>query len=218
VAYTAIPCQHCDNPACVAASRDGAVYKRKDGIVIIDPVKAKGQKEIVSACPYRVIYWNEALNLPQKCTMCAHLLDAGWKEPRCSEVCPTGTIKFGDLDDPNSEVSRLLASEKTEVMHPEYGLKEKVAYIGLPKRFIAGAVVLGDTDGCGEGASITLTGDGKTRKVTADNYGDFEFDGLPDNTEYTLKVEAKGYRPAKVTARTNNDIYLGDISLKKASK
>jgi Fe-S-cluster-containing dehydrogenase component len=73
VAYTAIPCQHCDNPPCVGAGQNGAVYRREDGIVIIDPQKAKGQKDIVASCPYRVIYWNEELSLPQKCTLCAHL-------------------------------------------------------------------------------------------------------------------------------------------------
>jgi NAD-dependent dihydropyrimidine dehydrogenase PreA subunit len=183
--------------------------------VIIDPEKAKGQKDIVASCPYRVIYWNEKLDLPQKCTMCAHLLDAGWKEPRCSEVCPTRAIKFGDLDDPQSDVAKLMASGKTEPMHPEYGLKEKVAYIGLPRRFISGAVVFGDTDGCGEGASATLTGDGKTITVKADNYGDFEFEGLADNTEFMVKIEAAGYQPIHLTARTNNDINLGDIILKR---
>ena len=69
------PCSHCDNPACVAAAKDGAVYKRADGIVIIDPEKAKGQKQIVEACPVGAVYWNAELEIPQKCTMCAHLLD-----------------------------------------------------------------------------------------------------------------------------------------------
>ena len=110
VDYTAIPCMHCDDPPCVAAARDGAAYLRDDGIVLIDPAKAAGQHELVRSCPYRVIYWNEEAQVPQKCTLCAHLLDAGWKEPRCVEACPTGALVFGDLDDPASEVSRLLAS------------------------------------------------------------------------------------------------------------
>ena len=114
VAYTAVPCMHCDDAPCIRAGLNGAVYRREDGIIIIDPEKAKGQKEIMSACPYNVIYWNEDLGLPQKCTMCAHLLDAGWKEPRCSEACPTGAIIFGDLDDPNREVAKLVATGNTE--------------------------------------------------------------------------------------------------------
>jgi len=84
------PCFHCDDPPCAKPSVNGGVYKRPDGIVIIDPKKSVGQKEILSACPHRVIFWNEEKNIPQKCTLCAHLLDQGWKEPRCVEACPTG--------------------------------------------------------------------------------------------------------------------------------
>jgi Fe-S-cluster-containing dehydrogenase component len=215
VAYTAIPCMHCENAPCIAAGMGGAVYRRKDGIVIIDPQKARGQKQIVSSCPYRVIYWNEALALPQKCTLCAHLLDSGWKEPRCSEVCPTRAIKFGDLDDPHSEVARLVASSKTENMHPEYGLKEKVAYIGLPKRFVAAAVVLGDTLECAEGVTVTLKGENEIKTAVTDNYGDFEFEGLPENTKYLMIIEAGGYKAVQIPVNTITDRYLGEIVLER---
>ena len=97
-------------------AQNKAVYRRQDGIVMIDPVKAKGQKQIVTACPYRVIEWNEEKQIPQKCTFCAHLLDKGEKEPRCVESCPTGALVFGDLDDPKSEVAKLMASGKTEAL------------------------------------------------------------------------------------------------------
>ncbi|MFC1901424.1 4Fe-4S dicluster domain-containing protein [Chloroflexota bacterium] len=215
VAYTAVPCMHCDDAPCIKAGQEGAVYRRKDGIVIIDPQKAKGQKQIANSCPYRVIYWNEELGLPQKCTMCAHLLDAGWKEPRCSEVCPTDALMFGDLDDPNSEVAKLVASGKTEVLHPEYGLKENIAYIGLPKWFVAGAVAFGDTDACAEGATVTLSGNGETKTVKTDNYGDFEFEDLPKDTEYKVKIEAAGYKPVELTARTTTDVYFSEIILSR---
>lgn len=55
VAYLAVPCLHCDNAPCIRAAKDGAIYKRPDGIVIIDPVKAKGQKKVINACPYSAI-------------------------------------------------------------------------------------------------------------------------------------------------------------------
>jgi Fe-S-cluster-containing dehydrogenase component len=215
VAYMAVPCMHCDNAPCIGAGLDGAVYRRKDGIVMIDPKKAKGQKAIVSACPYRAIYWNEELGLPQKCTMCAHLLDKGWKEPRCSEACPTSALVFGDLDDPNSEVAKLVASGKTESMHPEYHLKEKVSYIGLPKRFVAGAVVFGDTDECAEGVTVTLKENGETKTVKTDNYGDFEFECLPEDTQYTVRIEAPNYKSQELVTKTNIDVYLGDIVLSR---
>jgi Fe-S-cluster-containing dehydrogenase component len=216
VAYTAVPCMHCDDAPCVSASKNGAVYRRPDGIVIIDPVKAKGQKEILSSCPYRVIYWNEEKDIPQKCTLCAHLLDQGWKEPRCVEACPTGALTFGDLDDPKSEVSKLLASGKTEVLHPEYGLKEKVTYIGLPKRFVAGTVIFGDTDECAENVNVALTGKGEKKQVAkTNNFGDFEFEGLPENKEYTVKIEHPGYKSAECNVKTLIDVYIGEIILMK---
>jgi len=213
VAYTAVPCMHCDNPTCVKLAQNGAIYQRPDGIVIIDPVKAAGHKELLSTCPYRVIYWNEEKQLPQKCTLCAHLLDQGWKEPRCVEVCPTGALLFGNLDDPNSEISKIIAAGKTEALHPEYGLKEKVRYLGLPKRFVAGAVVLADTDECAEGVKVTLEGEGEKKTILTDNYGDFEFEGLPADKYYTVRVEAPGYRKKQLEVKTAVDVYLGDIFL-----
>lgn len=213
VAYTPVPCMHCDDALCIKAAHNGEIYRRDDGIVIIDPEKAKGQKQLVSSCPYRVIYWNEEKDIPQKCTFCAHLLDAGWKEPRCVEACPTGALVFGDLDDPNSEVSKLVASGKVETLHPEYEMRDKVSYIGLPKRFIAGSVVFGDKDECAENVSVTLIGEEGKKVIKTDNYGDFEFEGLPADKEYSVKIEYPGYAPKEFSARTKVDVYLGDIIL-----
>jgi Fe-S-cluster-containing dehydrogenase component len=122
VAYTPVTCMQCEDANCIKMAQNKAVYRRPDGIVMIDPEKAKGQKQIVSACPYRAIEWNEEKQVPQKCIMCAHLLDKGEKVPRCVENCPTGALVFGDLDDSSSEAAKLIASGKTELLHPEYGL------------------------------------------------------------------------------------------------
>jgi Fe-S-cluster-containing dehydrogenase component len=216
MAYLAVPCMHCDNATCVKMSRDGAVYKRSDGIVIIDPEKAKGQKEILSSCPYRVIYWNEQKQVPQKCTLCAHLLDQGYKEPRCVEACPTGALIFGDLDNPDSEVSRLIASGEAESLHPEYGLGDKVKFRGLPGRFIAGSVVFGDTDECAESVSVTLIGEGEKQTIQTNNYGDFEFENLPADKVFTVIVEAPGYKTQRFEVKTTVDVYLGDIFLQRS--
>ena len=78
VAYLPVPCMHCDEAPCIKKSKGGAVYKREDGIVLIDPQKASGQKNIVETCPYNVIWWNAEAALPQKCTFCVHLLETGW--------------------------------------------------------------------------------------------------------------------------------------------
>ena len=217
VAYTPVPCMQCDDASCIKAATGGAVYRRADGIVIIDPKKSEGQKAVVSACPYRVIFWNEEKQIPQKCTFCAHLLDQGWKAPRCVEVCPTGALTFGNLDDPSSDVARAMKSGNAEILHPEYGMKEKVAYIGLPKRFIAGSVVFGNTDECGEGARVTLQGKGEKRVTKADNYGDFEFEGLKADKAYGIKVECAGYKPFETEVTTKVDVYLGDIVLRKST-
>jgi len=215
VAYTPVTCMHCENAGCIKVAKDNAVYRRPDGIVIIDPVKAKGQQQIVSGCPYRVIEWNEEKQVPQKCIFCAHMLDKGEKVPRCVESCPTGALIFGDLDDPKSEISKLMATGKTEALHPEYGLKEKVRYIALAKKFIAGTVILGDIDEVAVGADVTLSGNGKDQAASTNGFGDFEFEGLADNSDYTVKIEASGYKTKTIKTKTSKDTYLGEIILKK---
>ena len=217
LAYVPIPCMHCKDATCVKASHDGAVYRRPDGIVIIDPVKSKGQKQILTTCPYRVIYWNEEKQIPQKCTFCAHLMDAGWKEPRCVELCPTGALIWGDLDDPNSAPSKLIAAG-TEVLHPEYALNERVSYIALPKKFVAGTVVNGDTDECAGGVTVTLSGNGEKKTAKTNFFGDFEFDGLPDNADYKVSIKAPGYKGQEFDAKTKVDVYLGEVILEKTKK
>ena len=211
----------CENAPCIEASLNKAVYQRPDGIVIIDPTKAHGQKQIVDACPYRVIYWNEEKNIPQKCTFCAHLLDQGWKEPRCVEACPTKALIFGDVNDSDSEISKIIAAAKgkLEILHPEYGLVTNVKYIGIPKRFIAGEVVLRDNkDECAVGVNVTLSCKGKADKVTkTDNYGDFEFEGLDADKDYAVSIEHSGYNTKKVKVKTRIDMYLGEIVLSKTT-
>lgn len=214
VAYTPVVCMHCAEAGCLKVAQNGAVY-RKDGIVIIDPVKARGQKQIVNGCPYRVIEWNEELQLPQKCTFCAHMLAKGEKEPRCVENCPVNALIFGDLDDPKSEIAKLMASGKAVPMHPEYGMEEQVKYIGLPKKFVAGTVIYGDIDECAKGLTVTLSGNNESRETRTNDFGDFEFEGLPDNTDYTVKIEAAGYNAKSLKAKTRKDVCLGEIVLKK---
>ena len=171
--------------------RTGPLYRREDGIIIIDPEKAKGQEAIVNACPYRVIYWNAEKQVPQKCTLCAHRLDEGAKQPRCVESCPTGALVFGDLDDPDSEIAKLSANAEVEALHPEYKTQPLVKYIGLPKRFVAGEVVFKDNMGeCAQGVTISLSGGGATLETKTDRYGDFEFEGLKKNAPYQINISA----------------------------
>ena len=219
VTYMPMMCQHCENPACMKIAPD-AVYKRPDGIVIIDPVKARGRKDLVNACPYGNIFWNEEKNVPQKCTMCAHLLDQGWKEPRCVQACPTGALIFGDLDDPKSEVFKLVASRKAEPYRPELGTKPSVYYIGLhryTKELLAGSIALKDTDEVAVGAKVTLVNKkaGEKIETKTNEFGLFEFDNL-ELGEYTLTVEYPGYKPATIDITLTKSIYIGYIFLEKA--
>jgi len=219
VAYMPVPCMQCEDAPCIKAARDGAVYQRPDGIVVIDPQKAVGQKQLLEpeACPYGVIFWNEEKNLPQKCTFCVHRLEKG-EIPRCVQACPSECLVFGDLDDPESDVSKLLKSAKAEVFHPEWKAKPRVYYIDLhkmTKHFIAGAVIYGDTDECAEGVTATLIANGKSVKTTTSNYGNFEFDGL-DAGKYSVKLECAGYAPKTIDVDLKTDSYLKDIVLARS--
>jgi hypothetical protein len=137
-------------------------------------------------------------------------LDKGWKEPRCVDVCPTGALTFGDED----ELGDLLS--KTEPLLPESKTKPRVYYIGLPKRFIAGALYDPEKDECIEGAKITITENetGKKRSTLSDDFGDFWVEDLNVAT-FSLLIEKDGY-PAKEiqSIRTQKDVHLGDIELK----
>jgi tetrathionate reductase subunit B len=124
------PCMQCDNAPCVTAAADNAVTTRPDGIVLIDPQKSTNQSQLPGSCPYGKIYWNAEQAISQKCTFCAHLVDQG-KNPKCVDACHLGLILFGNLDDPNSSVSKAISSLNAQPLHPEYGTKPKVYYTGL---------------------------------------------------------------------------------------
>jgi tetrathionate reductase subunit B len=202
-------CQHCDEAPCIPACPQKAIYKRADGIVIIDPEKCAGNKNCMDACPYQVIYFNRDLNISQKCTFCAHLLDKGWKEPRCVDVCPTGARTFGEEE----ALGDLLKG--AEILLPESKTKPRVYYLGLPKKFIAGALYDPRKDECIEGAKITLRDCETGEKIvtTSDDFGDFWAEGLKVGT-FSLVIEKDGYQAKEIESiSTEKDINLGDIEL-----
>jgi Fe-S-cluster-containing dehydrogenase component len=210
VAYVPILCNHCENAPCMEACKvEGAIYRRPDGLVIIDPVKCTGCKNCVDACPYGVIYFNDDLNIAQKCTGCAHLLDSGWKEPRCVDACPTLALKFME----KSEAKEYI--QKAEYLKPERVKqdKPKVYYLNLPKRFVAGTVYDPTEKEVVIGANVTLTDTASKQSYTAktDSYGDFEFEKLPVS-KFNLTIE-KGKKSKTLKVSTEQDISLGDIPL-----
>jgi Fe-S-cluster-containing dehydrogenase component len=217
VSYTPKLCMHCHAPPCGQSASENAVYTRPDGIVIIDPVRAVNQEEILRACPYQVVFWNEEKKLPQKCTFCAHLLDDGWKEPRCVQACPTHALVFGDSDDPRSEVSNIIATKTVEVLRPELNLKTSVYYLGPPKMFVAGSAVFEDIDECAKAVRVTLEdlSEAKSLTTTTNNYGDFEFENIMSGRKYRVRLEADGYTTVSVDVELEEDRYLGQITLKR---
>jgi ferredoxin len=186
---------------------ENAIYRRDDGLVVIDPIKCTGCKGCVDACPYGVIYFNEGLNIAQKCTGCAHLIDGGWKEPRCVDACPTGAIKFAE----ESELKDLI--KKGEVMKPELKTKSRVYYLNLPKRFIGGTVYDPVEKEVIIGATVTVSDAKNGKKYTAktDGFGDFMFEGL-EVGKYIVNI-AKGSQSKTIVAvSTEKDVNLGDIA------
>jgi Fe-S-cluster-containing dehydrogenase component len=210
-------CMHCDNAPCMAAAPD-AIYKRPDGIVIIDPEKAKGRREIVDACPYGAIYWNQAEDVPQKCTGCAHLIDQGWTQVRCSQACPTGATTFILASD--ADMASLIEKEGLEPYRAELDAAPRLYYKNLyrwTKVFVAGSVYFADTDDCAEGCEVTVSRDGaEVAMAVTNNFGDFLVDKLEAGAEYTVRIEAAGYKPVEAVAvPTPASLTLPAVALEK---
>ena len=218
VAYLPTMCNHCDEAPCVKASGDGAVYQRDDGIVIIDPQRARGKKEIVDSCPYHAIWWNEELGVAQKWIFDAHLLDQGWKEPRCAQVCPTGAIRSLKAED--AEMVQVVEREKLEVLHPEFCAKPRVYYQNLYRYaqcFIGGSVAV-DRNGtldCLAGAEVALVRGGAIlAQERTDVFGDFRFDRLDrDSGAYVLEIAHPDHGKKTIEVQLGESQYLGTTYL-----
>jgi molybdopterin-containing oxidoreductase family iron-sulfur binding subunit len=151
-----LPCFHCTDPECERVCPTGATKKREDGIVIVDPDLCIGCRYCALACPYDVRYfiqnwqgyfkgaddpytryarkcWTEKKGngISVKCDFCLDRIDKGMK-PFCVDTCPADVIKFGDLDDPGSEVSLLIKKHRGFQLNAEYGTNPSVYY--LPSR------------------------------------------------------------------------------------
>lgn len=126
-------CLHCENPPCVPVCPTGASYQTQEGLVLVDPKKCIACAACIAACPYDARYLHPA-GYVSKCTFCAHRIEQG-RLPACVETCPTFCRTFGDLDDPESPVSRALKeAERVDVLRPELGTKPKLFYLNAPSK------------------------------------------------------------------------------------
>lgn len=218
VTYMPTTCNHCDEAPCVAAAENNAITKRLDGLVIIDPEKAQGQKQLVDACPYGAIWWNEEKEVPQAWIFDAHLLDRGWKEPRPVQACPTGALKSVQVED--TEMQKMVTDEELQVLHPEHGTKPRVYYKNLNlffKCFIGGSVIA-DIDGveeCVEKAIVLLSKDGhKIAETWSDAFGDFKIDDLePGSGNYEIEVSHPDHSSKYVEVTLSDSTYVKVVKL-----
>ncbi len=217
IAYVPTMCNQCDDAPCVAKG-GGTVTKRADGIVVIDPEKAKGRKDLVDVCPYGHIWWNDEHQVPQAFNFDAHLIDQGWRQTRGHQSCPTGAMRAIYVED--EEMARTAKDEGLEVIRPELKTKPRVYYRNLwrySKCFIGGSVSA-DANGvvdCVEGATVRLLRDGRlVEQATSDNYGDFKFDKLDENSgAYVVEIEAQGHRKRTLEIKLGVSVNLGEIRL-----
>ena len=214
--YLPVMCNHCDDAPCIRHAGD-VIRKRDDGIVIIDPVKARGRTDIVDSCPYGAIVWNDEQQVPQAWLFDAHLLDQAWDRPRCQQVCPTDVFETVKLDDPAME--RMAAAEGLKVLKPELETKPRVWYRGLERWetcFVGGSVsadVAGTVE-CVEGSEVTLYRGGKVLAVTVtDGFGDFRFDNLAgDGGTFHVEV-SHAHGNARRDGVLCESVYLGEVKL-----
>jgi tetrathionate reductase subunit B len=125
--FRPVQCQHCDNPPCVKVCPTGASYKRKeDGIVLVDKDKCIGCKYCIAACPYNVRIISKEGYI-EKCRFCIDFVEKGG-QPACMTTCMTGVRMFGDLDDPNSDISQYIVKHKLTQFKAELNTKPRIYY------------------------------------------------------------------------------------------
>lgn len=122
-------CNHCEDAPCVAACPTGASHYGPGGVVLVDDDKCTGCKACIAACPYGARFVDPRTHTVDKCTFCVHRIEKGIPTTACQEICPTESIHFGDLNDPDSEITRLLKTRAWYTLLPEAGTKPKHFYL-----------------------------------------------------------------------------------------
>jgi Fe-S-cluster-containing dehydrogenase component len=125
--FLPVPCMHCQEPPCLEACPVGAIEKRHDGIVVIKKERCDACQACIDVCPYGAITYDEATHTIWKCNMCYERLDEGF-EPFCALCCGMEAIFWGDVTDPDSEVSRLIRKREAYILKPEMATGPAVYY------------------------------------------------------------------------------------------
>ena len=125
--FLPILCMHCSAPPCQDACSLGAIYQRKDGIVLVDSEICDGCQACIEACPYGVLTYDEDKNVIRKCTFCVDRVDQGL-DPFCMICCETEAIFFGDLLDQNSQVARMIESRAADTLKVEVATEPAIYY------------------------------------------------------------------------------------------
>ncbi|NQT46254.1 MAG: 4Fe-4S dicluster domain-containing protein [Candidatus Omnitrophica bacterium] len=125
-------CNHCDDPPCKKVCPTGATGRRDDGIVKVDEKKCVGCKLCIVACPYDARFSHPTKKVANKCDFCRHRVDKG-VVPSCVNACPANARIFGDLNDPDSDVSKLVSRKAIQTLRPELGTEPHVFYISAEK-------------------------------------------------------------------------------------
>ena len=128
-------CNHCINTPCIQVCPVGASYKTKEGVVLVDPKRCIGCGYCVQACPFGSRFLNPETGIADKCTWCYHRITKGL-DPACVVSCPAKARIFGNVSDPNSEISQLLASNRVQVLKSYLGTNPRTRYIGLDSEVI----------------------------------------------------------------------------------
>jgi len=213
VAYLTEPCNHCEHAPCVANGK-GAVYRRDDGVVLIDPQRAKALGDISNACPYGKITYNWERGVSQKCTFCAHLLDDGWEEPRCVQACPVPGALASRYCEPE-EMDAEVESDGLSLAHPDLAYTGPSVYYRNLYRvnavFLGGSVAREESgrETCFAGCLVKLTQDGnEIARQQTDAYGEFKFDRLRPG-RYTITVDSEGFEPLAFVVDLAASLYVG---------
>jgi Fe-S-cluster-containing dehydrogenase component len=128
-------CNHCEDSPCTTICPTTALFNRTDGIVDFDDERCIGCKSCMQACPYDALYIDPNKGTAAKCNYCAHRIENSF-EPACVIVCPTESIVSGDLDDPGSKISQIVATQNTTVRKPEAGTVPNLYYIDASEEML----------------------------------------------------------------------------------